>query len=185
MAGYTDLRDEELVRHLRMGDEAAFTAIYNRHWEKLLATAFYFTHDKQSAEDIVHEVMMSLWIRKTEVNIDSLSPYLGTAVKFAVFKSIAREKRRRDLMTSYKPAETEADIENKLEAKFLEELLLGRTEQLPDKARLIFDYSRKHELTVAQIAEKMDLSPKAVEYHITRALRFLRQSLQKIKCLFI
>lgn len=185
MAEYNTLRDDELLQRLRKGDEAAFTEIYNRYWEKLVATGFYFTRDKQSSEDIVHEVMMSLWLRRNDTVIDSLPAYLGTAIKFAVFKSITREKRRRELMAGYTPSETESDIENKLDARFIEELLHRHTDQLPEKARLVFDYSRKHELTIAQIAAKMDLSPKAVEYHMTKALRSLREMLQKIKCLFL
>jgi RNA polymerase sigma factor (sigma-70 family) len=185
MPGYKTFSDDELLRRLRTGDEAAFTEIYNRYWEKLVATGFYFTQNKQSAEDILHEVMMSLWLRRNELEISSLPAYLATAMKFAVFKSIAREKRRLDLLAGYKPRDTGSSIEDKLEARFIEDILHKKTEQLPGKARLVFGYSRKHELTIAEIAIKMDLSPKAVEYHMTKALRMLRESLQKIKCLFV
>jgi RNA polymerase sigma-70 factor (family 1) len=185
MPDYTIFSDDELLRRLRKGDEPAFTEIYNRYWEKMIATGLYFTHNKQTAEDILHEVMISLWLRKNEVEIESLSAYLGTAVKFAVFKSIAREKKRRELLAGYISPGVDADIEGKLEARFMAEILHKRTESLPEKARLVFDYSRNHKLTIAEIATKMDLSPKAVEYHMTRALRMLRETLQKIKCFFI
>ena len=179
------MTDDELLRCLSKGEEPAFTEIYNRYWEKLVATGYYFTRDKQSAEDIVHEVMISLWLRKNEITIESLNAWLGTAVKFAVFKSIAREKRRRELRAGYQSPDTESFTEDKLDARFIEDLLHKRTEQLPEKARLVFDYSRKQELTIAEIARKMDLSPKAVEYHMTKALRALRETFKKIKCLFV
>lgn len=185
MPDYNIFSDDELLRRMRAGEEAAFTEIYNRYWEKLLATAFYFTHHKQSAEDILHEVMISLWLKRNETEIGSLPAYLGTAVKFAVFKSIAREKRRRDLMAGYMIPVTDSSLEDNLEARFVQDILHKNTEYLPEKARLVFDYSRNHELTIAEIATKMDLSPKAVEYHMTKALRFLRETLQKIKCLFV
>jgi RNA polymerase sigma-70 factor (family 1) len=185
MPVYNILSDDELLQRMRAGDDAAFTEIYNRYWEKLLAIGLYFTHNKHSAEDILHEVMISLWQKRNEVEILSLSAYLATAVKFSVFKSIAREKRRRQLMAGYVAPVTEANIEDNLEARFMEDLLHQNTELLPEKARLVFEYSRNDELTIAEIATKMELSPKAVEYHMTKALRSLRKTLQKIKYLFV
>ena len=185
MPEHTFIPDDHLVSRLQSGDELAFTEIYNRYWEKLLAIGYYYTKDKQSAEDIVHEVMMSLWSRKMDIEITSLQAYLATAVKFAVFKAIARDKRRRDLFNEAITDKSSSDIEDKLEARFLEEYLQGAVEALPEKAKLIFTYSRADELTISEIAKKMDLTPKAVEYHMTKALRALRNSLRKIKFIFI
>ena len=185
MPGNSTIPDELLVSRLRTGDETAFTEIYHRYWEKLLAIAFFYTKDKQAAEDIVHEVMLSLWSRRSELNIQSLPAYLATAVKFAVFKSIARDRKRRDLLAGAPVQSSQADVEEKLDARFLEEYLQGTLEQLPEKARLVFMYSRTNELSVSEIAQKMDLSPKAVEYHMTKALRALRNTLRKIKLLFV
>ena len=185
MPEYTILREDQLVNLLRSGDELAFTEIYNRYWEKLLAIGYYHTQDKQAAEDIVHEVMISLWERKAGLQIQSLQAYLATAVKFSVFKAIARDKRRRDLLAETVTDKHSSDIEDKLNARFLQEYLRGAVEELPAKAKLVFNYSRVDELSIKEIAIKMDLSPKAVEYHMTKALSALRNTLKKIKCFFI
>ena len=185
MIPFTTYSDEQLVAMLRENNEHAFTEIYNRYWEKLLAVGYYYMHDKQAAEDIVHEVMISLWSRKKDLRIQSLSAYLGTAVKFSVFKAIIRDKKRRELLGSQNFPEYISDIEDKLDAKFLEEYLHGAVQQLPEKAKLVFSLSRDQQLSIADIAHKMDLSPKAVEYHMTKALKALKEKLQKIKSSFI
>jgi len=185
MSAYSTYTDEELVRQVQKGNKIAFTEVYNRYWEQLLALGYYYTQSKQAAEDIVHEVFISLWARQAELPIQSLKAYLATAVKFAVFKSISRDKRRRELQQELSlPADTR-DVEEKLEARFLQDYLNGIVEQLPEKARLVFIYSRAEMLSVKEIASKMDLSPKAVEYHITKALRSLKEAIEKIKCFFI
>jgi DNA-directed RNA polymerase specialized sigma24 family protein len=84
--------EDELLSRLREGDKEAFSEIYNRYWEKLLAVAFFHTREKQAAEDIVHDVMLSLWTRKSELHIQALNAYLAKAVKFAVFKAIMRQR---------------------------------------------------------------------------------------------
>lgn len=184
MSSYTSFTEDELLKRLRSGDDLAFTEIYNRYWERLLAIGYFHLQNKQSAEDIVHEVFMSLWIRKAELEISSVPAYLATAVKFTVFKSIAREKRRREISTAgYTSLAT--NLEDKLDAKFMEDFVRGKVEQLPEKSKLVFEYSRDDELSVKEIAKKMDLTPKAVEYHLTKALRALRTSLKKIKIFFL
>src|SRR5687768_3255955 len=156
MPVYTQFSDLELLKLLQAGDEKAFTEIYNRYWEKLLAIGYYYTYNKQASEDIVHEVMMGLWCRRKELYIESLQAYLGVAVKFSVFKAIARKKRYKDLQTSLNEPEQYSEIEAKLDAKFLEEYLQGVVEQLPFKARLIFTYSRTQKLSIKEIAGKMN-----------------------------
>lgn len=185
MRGNSALSEVELLRQFQSGDDHAFTEIYTRYWEKLLAIGLYYTHDKQAAEDIVHDVMISLWNRRDEVTITSLEAYLATAVKFAVFKSMARDKKRRQILSNKELSGCAHDIEGQLEARFLEELLHRTVEKLPEKARIVFTYSRDQKLTVSEIARKMDLTPKAVEYHMTKALRSLRKALIRIKSLFV
>src|SRR5688572_7733698 len=97
MSAYSKYTDEELVSQIQAGNTNAFTAAYNRYWEQLLALGYYYTHSKPAAEDIVHDVFTSLWTRRREVPIQSLKAYLATAVKFAVFKAIARDRRRREI----------------------------------------------------------------------------------------
>lgn len=181
MAFYSKLSDTDLLLLIRDGQEAAFTEIYNRYWERLIATGYYYMRSKETAEEIVHDVLMGLWLRRHSLEIQSLPAYLGTAVKFSVFKAMARNKRRKELLSGHPTAqEMHSETEQHLDARFLEEYLQGIIEQLPEKARLVFVYSREEALSVAAIAQKMDLSSKSVEYHMTKALKAIRDSIRKM-----
>ena len=50
--------------------------------------------------------------------------------------------------------------------------------QMPEKTASIFRMSKMEELPVKAIASKMDLTEKAVEYHITKSLKMIRHQLQ-------
>lgn len=181
MAIYSNLDDNDLLLLVKQGQEAAFTEIYHRYWERLVATGYYYTRTKQAAEEIVNDVLMGLWLRREDLVIRSLSAYLGTAVKFAVFKAMARKKRREEILAGHAThGETHNEMEQQLDARFLEEYVQGIVEQLPEKARLVFTYSRQEDLSVREIAGKMNLSPKSVEYHMTKALKAIRDSIRKI-----
>lgn len=184
MAILSNMNDSDLLLLLRDGREDAFTEIYNRYWERLVATGYYYTRSKEAAEEIVNDVLMGLWLRRASLSIHSLPAYLGTAVKFAVFKAMARNKRRYQVLSGQLSEEAESaahnDTEQQLDALFMDEWLRGVVEQLPEKARLVFVYSRDEELSIKEIAGKMDLSPKSVEYHMTKALKTIRDSIRKM-----
>lgn len=179
MSNYSTLHDDVLMKLIRANDELAFTEMYNRYWEKLLAIAFHYTHDRQAAEDVLQEVMLSFWQRRGQVQIDSPSAYLATAIKFSVFKYIARLKRQKQIKEGILTVAAVNDVEDQLEAKFLQALLTGEIEQFSEKTGLIFAYRQHDDLSVKEIAGKMDLSPKSIEYHLSKAMHLLRSRIKK------
>lgn len=184
MTNYAALEDEHLLSALQRGDEKAFNAIYHRYWRKLVAIGYYHTRNKQMAEEVVSDVLTGLWHKRHQLEIRSLSAWLGTAVKYAVFKVMVRQGRRDDMLKTQERAGSDDETEKNLEARFLREFLEGVVETLPEKTRLVFRYSRESQLSVTEIAGKMDLSPKSVEYHITKALKTLKESIRKFNNIF-
>jgi RNA polymerase sigma-70 factor (family 1) len=177
MGVYVNFSDQELLEELRLGNRVAFTELFNRYWKKLLAISYTYTKDRSSAEEIVQEVFIGLWNRKEQLNIKTLEPYLATAVKFSIFKSIHQQKRREELAMLNYQTELVALDEEKIHAKFLQEYIDGIVEQLPEKCRLVFKYSRNDGLSIPEIAAEMDIAEKTVEAHLTKALKTIRKDL--------
>jgi RNA polymerase sigma-70 factor (ECF subfamily) len=175
----TVLSDNELIRLLITGRQDAFTEIYNRYWEKLFAIAYNLTKNQVQAEEITQEVFISLWDRKGDIQIDTLNGYLATAIKFSVFKHIGRQRRRLQIVKDHYSKWSVDDEEEKIYARFLKEYVEGIVEHLPEKCRLVFEYSRRDGLTIPEIAEKMSISPKTAEAHLTKALKTIRLNLKQ------
>ncbi|UOE47226.1 RNA polymerase sigma-70 factor [Mucilaginibacter sp. SMC90] len=170
--------DQELTALLQADDHDAFTEIYQRYWKKMLAVAWNHSKDTAIAKDLVHEVFLSLWERRRSVEIQSIAAFLATAVKFSVFKHYQREKHRADLAReNYEFADITHD-EHKLDALFLQEYIDGIVEEMPEKCKLVFRYSRDLGLKNAEIAEKIEISEKGVEANLTRALKIIRGELK-------
>ena len=150
----------------------------------MFAIAYHFLKDAPAAEDVVHDVMLSLWKRKDTVHIEALDAYLATATKFAVFKQIHQRARKQRIMEGLETSTTSRDLEEKLDARFLEEFTAGIVERLPAKTRVVFKMSRQDGMPVKEIASSLGVSGKSVEYHLTKALKALRDSLRKIKIKF-
>ena len=156
-------------------DEAAFTELYNRFWQKLFAIAYNRLKEIQLAEDIVHDVFAGLWANRKKVEIGLLENYLASATKYAVLNKIKRKARERVFQkTSYQTPVVELPIETSLHYKRILEIVKTEVEKLPEKCRLIFKYSRDEGLPVKQIARELNLSPKTVENQLGKAIRHLR-----------
>lgn len=185
MASLHVFTDQELLNRLQKGDHAAFTELYNRYWEKLLFIAWNHTRDKYLAEDIIHEVFMSLWKEKNNFEILSVGAFLATKVKFVVFKHYRKQQRREKLAeTNLVFAKASLD-EEKLDALFLKEYIDGIIETLPEKCKMAFKYSRYSGLKNAEIAAEMNISEKGVEANLTRALKIIKQHLETTGLLLI
>ena len=172
------LPEKDLVAAMVAGNEDAFTEIYNRYWERLLSIAFNLTRNQVQAEEVTQEVFISLWDRRGDVEILSLGAYLATAVKFSVFKSIVRQRRRQEILKENYTTVLFDNTEDKIYTRFLKEYIDGVVETLPEKCRLVFQYSRREGLSVGEVAKRLDISPKTAEAHLTKALKVIRLSLK-------
>ena len=70
------------------------------------------------------------------------------------------------------------NAENSLLSREFEELLVKAISTLPKKSKMAFEYSRFENLTYKEIGVKMNISSKAVEALLSRALKLLRKDLQ-------
>ena len=173
--------DADLLAALPTGHEGAFAEIYRRYGLLLLEQASRKTGSREAAEEIVQDIFTALWQRREHgASIQKLPEYLGTAVKFRVINLIKNRYTHEDYAAYCRTVATEADhrTENDLAATDLAGALHAGLIHLPSHTREIFQLSRFEHHTVPEIAGRLKLTPKAVEYHITRALKLLRVSLK-------
>ncbi|MFD2582395.1 RNA polymerase sigma-70 factor [Pedobacter vanadiisoli] len=177
---YDSSSDAELIALLRDEDHNAFTEIYRRFWDKIFVLAFNRLKDQAEAEEIVQEVFLSLWKRRETLQVQySLNTYLSTAVKYQIINRQSRNylKTQSDLSLASLPEQGIDSTQLWFSERELKRQLDYHVEQLPEKCRLVFKLSRELYLSNAEIAQQMGVTEKAVEAHITRALKVLKGKL--------
>ena len=176
MKRYYQYDNTALLQLLSESDALAFTEIYDRYWKKLFSIAYNRLQEKALAEDIVHDTFASLWTNRATAEIKSLENYLATSVKYLVFAKIKMKERERLYSAIKQPFIAESTIENTLHYKRIIEIIQKEVEQLPEKCRLIFKYSRSEGMPVKLIAKKLNIAPKTVENQLNKALKQLRMA---------
>lgn len=172
---YTDF---ELANLLNQGDESAFRHLYDKYWDKLFVMASNRLDDPAEGEEVVQDIFFNLWKKRETFKLQrGFENYFAIALKYEVITRRAKrlkDKEFRELLgRSLADHETEENF-HRFDLDQLQTQLEYRINQLPQKCHLVFSLSRQTSLTNKQIAEKLEISEKAVEKHITHALKVLK-----------
>lgn len=159
-----------------------FQDIYDKYYNGLCVFAARFVRSDEEAEEIVQEVILKLWENKENLhNIASLKSYLYRAVynrSLNYLNHLSKEIKYRDKawveLKKKELAATDKILETELETQIAEAV-----DKLPARCREVFELSRFSGLKNKDIAEQLNISIKAVEANISRALQSLRQSLKE------
>jgi RNA polymerase sigma-70 factor (family 1) len=137
---------------------------------------------KEAAEEITQNIFISLWERRHTVAIENLEAYLMVSITYQTLNYIESKLTRDKFALSLPPQYNETSGENSVEnTVFLQDLMAAletALDSLPEKTQAVYRMSRFENLSGRDIAERMGLSEKSVEYHISQSLRFLRTQLK-------
>lgn len=168
-------------------DKELFDEIYMRYWEKLFLIANKHLKDPEAAEDIVHDIFLSLWNNRKKVKVNQLEHYLVTAVKYQVLTQIKKRSYAQKYV-SYTamagPARLAPEISDAVHNRRILELVYKEIDLLPEKCKLIFQYSREEGMTSKEIAEILNISKKTVDNQIHKALEHLKFKFRHIFSIF-
>ncbi|MBC9796540.1 RNA polymerase sigma-70 factor [Sinomicrobium weinanense] len=180
-----EVTDNRLFDLIRENNELAFHEVYNRYWQKLLVVSSSILQDREAAQDVVQDVFIRIWIKRRELEIENVNAYLYQAVKLRCFEYLRRNKINQKLMDRINHILHVNDVEESLNLKETQGILQKSIQSIPAKSLVIFRMSRDDAMSHREIAEKMQISKKAVEYHITVSLKHLRKLLTESTILFL
>jgi RNA polymerase sigma-70 factor (ECF subfamily) len=173
--------DKSLFDAMKEGSESAFTALYDKYWERAYYVAYKHTQSEQESEDLVHDVFMDLWKNRNSITIKKeVSTYVFTALKYKIFRMYDAKAVRTQYadMIKNKQPEISNTTEKTLSFNELYSLIEYEVERLPEKCRIVFKMRRFENFTIEEIAQKLDISPNTVNNQITKASKSLKLSLK-------
>lgn len=178
---YSVLSDVVLVKLLQAGDQEAFQAIYRRYWQPLFVVARKKLYTQENAEELIQDLFVDLWERRSTIQIEELKKYLFGAVKYKILNQIKSLLVKQKYENRNAPGFSDFDCRTE-ELLAYEELNLALEKgiaHLPDKTRQIFRLSRLENQSVRQISASLSIPERTVEYHIMQSLRTLRSHLKE------
>jgi len=176
----SDELDEVLFDLLKVNNERAFAILYNRYWDKLLEVAYVKLKLQVDAEEVLQQLFIQIWDSRHDIFLKyTFRTYISAALKYSIYRKIAERKRQQFVSIEEEVNVDFADNSTQYMLDFTQvrEEIETLVVQLPEKCQMVYRLSRETEMTTRQISEKMNISEKTVQGHLTKALKFIKSNL--------
>lgn len=169
---------DTLLRNLAQGQQEAFAALYDQFGERLFRTAQAMLGRREDAEDAMQEVFVSLVRSRSKLaDVQDLTAYLFSALRRSVARCATKRGRGPKLLDV---AELEAATKETNSAKDDRSECLERAlRSLPAEQREVIALKIDGDLTLAEIAQALQISQNTAASRYRYALEKLRASLER------
>jgi len=176
----------DLISKLSNDDKNSFKAIFNEYYQPLCHLSEHYLEDKDEAKEVVQDAFLKLWEIRHDLNPDSnLRNFLFTLVKNNCLNILKRRQillkhheKIRWIEMHYQYESLSRLDDDYLEFNELKDKIDLAIRNLPDHCRIVFEMSRFEDLKNREIAEKLGVTQKTVEAHLTKAIKILRLELK-------
>lgn len=180
MEDYSKFSDSELIDLMKSDDQAAFTEIYDRYKAPLFVHAYQLVRDEDEAKDILQQVFLNVWTGRNQVdNRRQFAGYLYTAVKNKFLSQVTHQSVASKYLDSLADFATHGECltDHRLRERQLWAIIDKELASLPERMRLVFEMSRKRNMSHREIADELGISEKTVKNQINGTLKVLRTKL--------
>jgi len=168
--------DIALWTAVRHDDEGAFNVLFDRYWVKLYNTCNRYLKNRETSEEVVHDIFLNLWNRRADLEIVSFEHFLLNAVRYQAYNRIRAKKLTIAYIDDSLNPDTEerSKADDRIKEKELQQEVHTYLHALPKRCQEIFQLSRFNYLSNDEIAAQLGISKRSVENQITVALKHLR-----------
>ena len=177
---------EIVIRFIR-GDESSFKHIFNFFYPRLYHFIRAYISNDDLAENMVQDTFMILWNKRKDLKTNSnINAWLYTVARNICLKKLRDHKNKKIYLSSdLNDLELEMNLEalasldtSELTFFEIERIVENTLDTLPPQCQRVFRLSRFENKKNKEIAEELEISVKAVENQVTKALRIFRKALK-------
>ncbi len=156
-------------------------ALFEKHGAELRRFAWYRTGNEEAANDLVQEAFVKLWEKRETIDWPRAGGLLFTMVSNLAANYHKHRKVRMEFESRPRSGVDNQDPEFQMEHEEFRARLEDCIAGLVPSARTAFLMNRIESLKYREIAERLEISVKAVEKRMSIAIRMLTQCVgQKI-----
>lgn len=152
------------------GNQKAFTALFDEWWEPLFQYACKTTGSTVTAEEIVQELFIHIWLKRAQLpEVESVQSYLFTALKNRILNFFTARKMTVVEIEAAVALRGAASASALLESRETEQQLHAMANRLPDKMKQVYEWHFIHGISVAEIAEATGNSAQTIRNQLNTA----------------
>lgn len=138
---------------------------------------FFKTGDEQLAEDIAQDTFVKLWENRDTIERKTVKAYLYTIAGNLAINQLKRQQLRFKYINATGERSENDSPEYLMMVQDFRDQLEQVLNSMPEASREVFLMNRLEDLKYREIAERLNISVKAVEKRMSKALQILREKL--------
>lgn len=172
MSQATIYDDTLIITQVSEGDEYAFRTLFDNYRDKIFFIAFKITRVESSAEDVVQEVFIKLWLHRQKLRkLDNFSAYLNTITRNHIFSQLRKlsteEVYLRELIQS---GQMEGkDVSDMVLYNELRKMYDAAVARLTPQQKKVYQLGKIDGKKYEEIASLLDISKETVKNHMVKA----------------
>ena len=171
-----------MLQLISEGNESAYHKLYDRFWKKIYSVAIQYVKSSQTAQDIVQDVFIKVWIKREELpSIRNFNDWLFIIARNMIISDLRKKTPRYGLEISETTALKEDSLlpDQQLAFKETGKFISEAIAKLPPRQKQVYQLSRTEHLNYKEIAGMLDISSNTVREHVTQALKSIRNYLKE------
>jgi len=176
--------EPKILEELKKGNHFAFQQIFEHYSKQLFLFSLSYLKSREAAEDIIQEVFIKVWNHRSEIKTDtSFRSYLFTITLNSVRKHFEKLSRQNELKHNILVDLTASgpELDDRPDYRFLLDKLEEFINRMPEKRRMVFIKKKIEGKSQKEISEELDITTKTVEYHISEAMKFLKNEFENLQ----
>lgn len=171
--------ERRLLEDIANGDQVAFAQLYDHYRPRVYTLAIRLTGSGATSEEIVQDVFLKLWIkRSTLTSINNFPGYIATVSQNTIYTALRNLSRYRQRTASYQSDTAndlfESDTEERLAQKEIDDIIDQAISRLSPQQKQVYHLIKKNGLTREQAALEMQVSAETIKSHLAQAVRHIR-----------
>lgn len=177
-SGIMPLITPRTVEGIAQSDARCFRSLYDAYYAYLCGLAVSYIHDFESARELVNDVFLRVWERRTQLKYPPL-PYLISAVRNTCYNYLRDHQKASEVSLSLLERIPDVPPFQEQEVEDLVRRIHLLSERLPGRCAEVFSLHFQEGLDAARIAARLGITPSTVRVQLKIALDKIREMLKK------
>ncbi len=171
---------EELWHRIQSDDNRAFDELYARTWKDLYIQTYSKLKHEDLSKDIVQDVFVDIWNKRSVREIHNVKAYLAQSVKFKVLDEFRKSRHEFVEIDKFVEEIKASDLtDTKVNDKEFFESLHDWIDNLPHKRKEIFHLKYEEGLSNKEISMRLNISQKTVQNQVLNSSSELHRLLRR------
>lgn len=166
----------------------SFNSFYTLYYDRCFLFAKSYVHNNWAAEDIASGALIELWEILKEKEIETPKVLLFTIIKRRALNYLNHEANKQKVTAllsergkqelELRIATLEACEPERIYETDIQNIIHDCLSKLPEQTKMIFNLIHSQGKSKQDVSKNLNITVKGVEYHLSKALKSLRENLK-------